>query len=144
MNQERYIRAPTRVKKSAVLDDIFETIRALSANTGFVRQNQATERWYTISEQQAREKVGHAMRDAIREVDKQKKRTLRFKEATAKNAASRRVSDFSTLLDELGVVLDDNDNRMMSLLILELDLEPLCQPDTSPSNVLTNMGKIYV
>ena len=157
MNQEKYLKAPERKDKSKLLDSIVRTVRDLRPRAGFVRQDPATGRWYEIGDHQARRKVGHAIRDATsahkKKTKQSKKRTAKSKEAIAEKVSrtkrvSRMVSissneetpealpasasvtkDFSTLFDELEVVLGSaDDNRTISPLFWETLNYPLSLP----------------
>lgn len=77
MNKERYIEAPTKLDKSLVVDEIVKTISSASPNGGFVKKDPTTEKWYTISHKEARDKVGHAMRDAVSEKKNKRQRKKR-------------------------------------------------------------------
>lgn len=56
-----YTSARTRVDKSAVIDNILDRVQG--NQTRFVTFKE--ERWFEISEDQAREKIGHCLREAI-------------------------------------------------------------------------------
>ena len=88
MNKQRYRDAPTKVEKSKVVDEIVKTIESNSPNAGFIKQDPFTERWYKISRQQARNKVAHAMRDAVGSKDKKTKRCNRRRSAQRKAKAA--------------------------------------------------------
>lgn len=89
MNKDRYVQAPTKLDKSLVVDEIVKTIAAASPSTGgFIKKDEATGRWYKITDQQARDKCAHAMRDAVAAVGKTGGR--RRKSKSRKN--HRRVS----------------------------------------------------
>jgi hypothetical protein len=163
MYKERYLQAPTRIAKSAVLENIFQTVQASSPPTRFVRKDQAsTGRWYEIRDDEARNKVGHAMRDAIGADEKKtyrhKNRKSKAKEAINAYTSLRRISALSddetaeepqsdtrvtedflpTLLDELGAVLDEEDDKIISALFSE----PVFQLDTLSLGASTNMEEI--
>ena len=92
MNKERYKQAPTKLDKSLVVDEIVKTFSSASPNGGFIKKDASTGRWYKISEQQARDKVGHAMRDAVQADDKKshrqrKKRRSLYKQSSKTAAA---------------------------------------------------------
>jgi hypothetical protein len=70
-----YLAAKTKVDKSAVLNTIVDKVRALTDPvTGrpaqFIKFSKKTG-WVEIGDEQAREKVGHAMREAISSVEEQ-------------------------------------------------------------------------
>ena len=89
MNKERYIKAPTKVDKSLVVDEIVNTITSLSLNGGgFVKKDEVTGKWYKIDQQAARDKVGHAMRDAVQADQKKERRQNHSSKCRKKNAVS--------------------------------------------------------
>jgi hypothetical protein len=65
MNLKRYVDAKTKVEKSQVVHSIVEHLRQSSAVGGFVKKNHRTGRYMVVSDQLAREKVGHALRDSL-------------------------------------------------------------------------------
>lgn len=61
-----YTSAKTKTNKSTVLNDIMEMVRQQNnGNVRFVKNDRKKGGWFEISNDQAREKVGHAMREAI-------------------------------------------------------------------------------
>ena len=65
MNLKRYVHAKTRLEKSVVVNAIVDQIRDASPNGGFVKRDKDGT-WYEIGGE-AREKVGHALRDSMTE-----------------------------------------------------------------------------
>lgn len=66
MNLEKYHNAKNKVEKSVIVTSIVDLIREGSpVNGGFVKKSAITGRWMSISDKLAREKVGHALRDAF-------------------------------------------------------------------------------
>ena len=63
MNQQRYSQTVKRNAKSMIVLSIVKSIR--SSGGHFVKRNKKTGLWMEIGDQQAREKVGYALRDAI-------------------------------------------------------------------------------
>jgi hypothetical protein len=59
---DRYLAAPTKTAKSAVVLQVVDTIRESGAY--FLKQNE-TGVWYDIGDAHAREKVGHSLRDQV-------------------------------------------------------------------------------
>ena len=68
MNLKRYVNAKTKVDKSQVVHSIVEDLRESSAVGGFVKKNHVTGRWMAVNDYLAREKVGHALRDALNSI----------------------------------------------------------------------------
>lgn len=64
-NAHSYMRAYSKLDKTLVVLSIVENIREGPPVCRFVKQDEATGRWHDIGDLQAREKVGHALRDAI-------------------------------------------------------------------------------
>lgn len=88
MNKEQYLAAPTKLDKSVVVDQIAKTIKNTSPNGGFVKKDEETGRWYKITDQAARDKVGHAMRDAVAAPQKKARR----KQARRRSSRRRKTS----------------------------------------------------
>ena len=67
-NLETYIEARTKHEKSLVVTVIVDSVRDCTtrAGGGFVRKDLLTRRWYEVGDKIGREKVGHALRDAIK------------------------------------------------------------------------------
>jgi len=86
MNKDRYIQAPTKLDKSLVVDEIVKLVASASPDGGFIKKDAATGLWCRISRQQARDKVAHAMRDAVQASDKKSQRQRK----KSRRAASRK------------------------------------------------------
>eukprot|EP00521_Asterionellopsis_glacialis_P010077 CAMPEP_0195292260 /NCGR_PEP_ID=MMETSP0707-20130614/8764_1 /TAXON_ID=33640 /ORGANISM="Asterionellopsis glacialis, Strain CCMP134" /LENGTH=214 /DNA_ID=CAMNT_0040352667 /DNA_START=62 /DNA_END=706 /DNA_ORIENTATION=+ len=81
-NLKRYVETQHRDEKSTVIQSIVDFIRCeamILGGAGFVKRDLNSGRWYEIGDIQAREKVGHALRDLLKN----------------KNAASSSVSSTS-------------------------------------------------
>lgn len=67
-NLQRYNKATSKHERSLVVTSIVDAIRdsRTSEHGGFVRKDVASGRWYEVGDKTAREKVGHALRDAIK------------------------------------------------------------------------------
>ena len=63
VHMRRYLQAYTKLDKSLVVISIVDVVR--SNGGGFVKRCPKTKKWLEIGDQLAREKVGHALRDAI-------------------------------------------------------------------------------
>lgn len=63
-----YLEAGSRHEKSTIVSKIYDHIRhnARKPSTGFVRKDLLTRRWFVVNEKEARDKVGQALRDAIK------------------------------------------------------------------------------
>lgn len=62
-NVDRYMQAPSKTDKTAVVISVVEQVRGEGAF--FVKQDEDSGRWYDIGDTQAREKVGHSLRDQV-------------------------------------------------------------------------------
>jgi hypothetical protein len=59
------MKAMARPDRSAIISNIVATMRRSSRIGGFVRLDSTTHRWYEVGDKIARDKVGHALRDAM-------------------------------------------------------------------------------
>ncbi|KAG7337912.1 hypothetical protein IV203_022442 [Nitzschia inconspicua] len=68
-NVPRYVAAKTKHEKGIIIIEILETIKARSpSGLGILRQNPTTKRWFYIGTDKAKDKIGHALRKASRDV----------------------------------------------------------------------------
>jgi hypothetical protein len=65
-----FVKASNRFEKAVVVNQIIESVRARGGR--FLKQNHAGEAWVVLTEQQTKEKVGHAVRDAVNTHDSRK------------------------------------------------------------------------
>jgi len=72
---EDYKNATSRYEKSIVVKAIMDKIQ--SEGGRFLKHNQSAGRWIELTEQRAKEKVAHAVRDAAATIDNRKKATKR-------------------------------------------------------------------
>mmetsp|Transcript_65442 Transcript_65442/g.98694 ORF Transcript_65442/g.98694 Transcript_65442/m.98694 type:complete len:371 (-) Transcript_65442:84-1196(-) len=65
---DSYVKVKSRQQKSKIVTSIVQNIRkaASSSGGGFVRKDLLTRRWFKVDDKLAREKVGQALRDAIK------------------------------------------------------------------------------
>jgi hypothetical protein len=71
---DSYISAPTKQDKSYIVVAIVDDLRLLGGK--FLKQDDNTGRWYDIGDSQARDKVGHSLRDQVTALSKHKDRKL--------------------------------------------------------------------
>ena len=65
INLKTYLEAKNKIDKSMVVNAIVDQVREASPQGGFVKLDRQTGTWYALDADGSREKVGHAMRDAI-------------------------------------------------------------------------------
>lgn len=82
-NVHRYMQADSKLDKTLVVLSIVENIREGPPESGFVKQDEVTLRWHDIGDKLAREKVGHALRDAITAHKKGNKKKKSFKQKSS-------------------------------------------------------------
>jgi hypothetical protein len=80
-NVTRYVEAPTKNDKTAIVVQLVDEMRQRGCH--FLRQDSAGT-WYDIGDAQARDKVGHGLRDQVTAMNRQNK----FKEARADASAA--------------------------------------------------------
>jgi hypothetical protein len=73
MSLDAYIKAENRFEKSLVVHSIVDNIK--SAGGRFLKRDSNTKKWYELSDQQAKEKVGHAVRDAVNSYEGRKNKS---------------------------------------------------------------------
>ena len=64
--------ATTKLEKTQVIAAVIDKVRSDSSGGGFVKKDFYTGRWYEIGNEKARDKVGHAIRKAAEELQKEK------------------------------------------------------------------------
>jgi hypothetical protein len=72
-NVERYVDAPTKNEKTAVVISLVDDIRANGGH--FLKQN-VSGSWFDIGDHQAREKVGHSLRDQVNSNSRNKREVM--------------------------------------------------------------------
>eukprot|EP00429_Kryptoperidinium_foliaceum_P008799 CAMPEP_0176007336 /NCGR_PEP_ID=MMETSP0120_2-20121206/3181_1 /TAXON_ID=160619 /ORGANISM="Kryptoperidinium foliaceum, Strain CCMP 1326" /LENGTH=268 /DNA_ID=CAMNT_0017340095 /DNA_START=37 /DNA_END=840 /DNA_ORIENTATION=+ len=68
-NLRTYSKAKSKHERSSVVTCIVDVIREMGS---FVRKDESSGCWFEVDDKTAREKVGHALRDAIKALDKTK------------------------------------------------------------------------
>lgn len=63
LHLRRYMEASSRMEKTLVVNSVVEAIQ--EGGGRFLKQDLKTEKWYQVNPKMAREKVGHALRDAV-------------------------------------------------------------------------------
>jgi len=76
---EDYMQANDRFRKSVVVQSIVEDVHQLGGR--FLKKNPKTKEWYELTDQQAKEKVGHAIRDAVTAQETRMKKKAKLKKA---------------------------------------------------------------
>jgi hypothetical protein len=64
---DKYSQARSKLDKSSVLNDVVEQVRVASPRGGFIKQDEATRRWFEVGDFLAREKTSQTFRDALHE-----------------------------------------------------------------------------
>jgi hypothetical protein len=90
-NVSAYIQASTKNDKTLVVKSIVDVIRQNGGR--FVKQD-SDGRWHDIGDSQAKEKVGHSLRDQVTALSKQKK-DFASSSRTPRRTSSNSVSSFS-------------------------------------------------
>jgi hypothetical protein len=64
MNLRPYVESSTKTEKSLCVQRILQAIRTASPTGGFVKKDSKTGSWITVTDTEACQKIGHALRDA--------------------------------------------------------------------------------
>jgi hypothetical protein len=92
------------------VDEIVKTFSSASPNGGFIKKDASTGRWYKISEQQARDKVGHAMRDAVQADDKKSNRQRKKRRSSYKQSSKTAPVPMTTSSSASIVTMESTSN----------------------------------
>lgn len=84
-----YVTATTKLGKTQVIAAVIDKVRSDSPGGGFVKKDFYTGRWYEIGNEKARDKVGHAIRKAAEELQKEKGGHKSSKKKSQKVLASK-------------------------------------------------------
>lgn len=90
-NLKEYIKAANRPEKIKVVDDILLEIREHGAR--FAKVDNTTKQWFQLNDVQAHQKVGHAIRDTIRLLEKDKRRALLSDESSTNSSSATIAND---------------------------------------------------
>jgi hypothetical protein len=115
---EDYQRSSTKMERSLIVSRIVEG--AIGGNGGgFVRQDSKTKRWFQVGSRTAREKVGQAIRAALKRHEKYDAQQI----ASQKHADGYTAGSFSTA-NQVG------EHREVTLPTCLHNLQPRVQPDS--------------
>lgn len=115
---EDYQRSSTKMERSLIVSRIVEG--AIGGNGGgFVRQDSKTKRWFQVGSRTAREKVGQAIRAALKKHEKYDAQHI----ASQKHAKGYTTGSFSTA-NQFG------EHREVTLPTSPHNLQPRVQPDS--------------
>ncbi|KAL7563072.1 hypothetical protein ACA910_022565 [Epithemia clementina (nom. ined.)] len=90
-----YSNAETRVEKSLVVLSIFDSIRTRGGR--FLKRDDAEGRWYELSDQQTKDKIAHAVRDAVNSTEARRAgKKLPPKKAKMQQHAAAGAYDYKT------------------------------------------------
>jgi len=85
-NIPTYHQARTKYEKSTVLNNIIDYVRSSdNGSARFIKFDTKTREWYELSDDQAREKVGHTIRESIQSIDNAKVKFAKKKVFNAKH-----------------------------------------------------------
>jgi len=86
----KYIDAQNRFEKSLVVHAVVEQIRSVGGR--FLKRNEMTGNWCELSDQQSKEKVGHAIRDAVSSFEARKERKRKLMSRPGGEESSKAMS----------------------------------------------------
>lgn len=76
MNLEKYVLATSKSEKTYIVASIVKQIKEASPNGGFLKKDSSTGQWMKMDDHLAKDKVGHALRDAATEAKKAVKKVV--------------------------------------------------------------------
>lgn len=135
---QRYIDAKSRLQKSMVVHSIVEEVK--KAQGRFLKQDRYSGQWFELDEKQAKEKVGHAIRDATSSIDPTKK-MVKKRTSTAKSVMSEekavRPDSASSMSDDSSRSNASEDSSIPMDDFSNIDIEPIRHDSYEAKNSLT-------
>lgn len=125
MHLEKYLNSKTRAEKTARVTQIIEIVRSNGGH--FVKQDTATKQWFDIGDIRAADKVGHALRDA----DKELHRKDAFEKVSTNNllpVSKKRKADL--VLSAPSAKREDNWTQLLDDLDCCLQYPPTATDET--------------
>lgn len=121
-----YRNAKSKFHKSTLVSNIVASIKERAENGigGFVKKDQLTGRWYQVEDKIAREKVSHALRDAIKVQKRKEARQRKISDRLDTRVSSNMGGRLHTYTLGIQLALD---NR-----IFAASQSDLSSPDNSP------------
>ena len=89
---DKYDSAKSRLEKSMVVHFIVEEVKKIKGR--FLKQDRFSGKWYELDERQAKEKVGHAIRDATSSIDPKKKGLKKSRSSSSSTSAAPKKNPF--------------------------------------------------
>jgi hypothetical protein len=77
---QEYVRATTRLQKSIVVSNVLKQVTKSGGR--FIKSDKSTKQWYQMTPEQAHDKTGHAIRDFIRQQEKENAKRMSIKAIT--------------------------------------------------------------
>jgi len=93
---QKYMEAESRFEKSLVVHGIVDSIQREGGR--FLKKDHKTGAWYELSRQQSKEKVGHAVRDAVNSFETRAKKKLEQQQEEAGGASGEGYASLSPSL----------------------------------------------
>lgn len=105
----RYKEAKTKEGKGSIIVGIVKSMISSSpTNSGFVRQDKETGRWYFIGMEKAKDKIGHALRKASQKLGKSNQQTTKTPSRTTVQTADNQFYGRDPHHDILPIVSNDS------------------------------------
>lgn len=118
-NLRSYRDAANRPEKIKVVDDILREIRMYGAR--FAKLDSETQRWYELSDVQAHQKIGHAIRDTIRLLKDKSKSVTKPKAKQSKITKRQRQASILKLKNALLPSTDTRKKTMDDILRMSIE-----------------------
>lgn len=121
LHLDQYVCSKTRAEKTARVALINQIIR--SAGGRFLKREKNTQEWYDIGDEMAAAKIGHALRDADKEMRRQKPRDeAPLSRAKRPRPKDKLVEGWDNLLDDTSCYLHTTDDGTSGDHVLAVDL----------------------
>ncbi|CAJ1966119.1 unnamed protein product [Cylindrotheca closterium] len=133
-----YMEVLSRRQKTRIVSTIVKNIRVAAEESGggFVRKDLLTRRWYKVSDKLAREKVGQALRDAIKTKKSAGSQSKAAKRNSKKNLSTQGLTN---MIDEQSIQFPISTSQFQGVMTMNAPATPtkaldIPTPCAVPSN----------
>lgn len=141
-----YMEVMSRRQKTRIVSTIVKNIRAAAEESGggFVRKDLLTRRWFKVSDKLAREKVGQALRDAIKTRKSSSSSSGGSQSKAAKRTSKKNISatqGLTNMIDEQSIPLPLSPVHVQGVHAFDTVAKSLNSP--TPNSVPSSSGSGY-
>jgi len=118
-NLHKYMEASNKLEKTQFIDGILRELRI--SGSRFVKMDKETKIWYKLNDEQAHQKIGHAIQDTVRLLGKHSSKSKSMPSSSFQLRLERKLQDKR---DNSAKTTTSSSPRISSRLLLSEDYEP--------------------